>query len=82
MIGFLRGLGLKVRLQKITGHMQLAGLRIEEGILLMDEEQLSYPADMLHEAGHLAVMPPAARELITGDTGFDPAIENAVIAWS
>lgn len=52
----------------------------------MDEARLAYPGDLLHEAGHVAVAPPGARESMTGSStapGLDPnRLEWAAIPWS
>src|SRR5207302_344496 len=43
---------------------------------------LLYPGDLLHEAGHLAVMPAAERGALDGDTGDNGGQEMAAMAWS
>ena len=45
-------------------------------------EALAYPGDMLHEAGHLAMMTAEERAACNGDAGNDPGAEMAAIAWS
>jgi hypothetical protein len=51
-----------------------------------DEHTLTWPGDLLHEAGHVAVAPPDARPLLTGAVevpGLDMArLEHAAVAWS
>lgn len=79
---FLRSIGIPVRPARITGQMFLPGLRIEHGELLVDEQQLRYPGDILHEAGHIAVATPERRPTIVGDAGADAAEEMMAIAWS
>lgn len=79
---FLRSIGIPVRSTTLTTPTFLPGLRIEHGELLMDEDQLTYPGDILHEAGHMAVAAPERRAAIVGDAGADPAEEMMAIAWS
>ena len=43
----------------------LPGLAIEHGAILVDEQRLSHPGDILHEAGHLAVADPVGRNAPT-----------------
>lgn len=43
------------------------GIFIDHGRLVIDPARLLYPGDLLHEAGHLAVVPPAARALLSGN---------------
>jgi hypothetical protein len=56
--------------------------QIQRGVLVVDEAQLSYPSDLLHEAAHLAVAPAAGRNLLDGDTGDDGGEEMGAVAWS
>ena len=66
---FLAEIGLTVRSGDICGQMFVPGIQINYGALLIDEAQLSYPGDILHEAGHLAVMPPDRRQRTHIDVG-------------
>lgn len=61
LIRFLREIGLTVRETAVPADSFLPGLRIEDGALLVDRQQLLYPGDILHEAGHLAVVPAEVR---------------------
>ena len=60
----------------------MPGILIDKGAIVVDESQLKYPGDLLHEAGHLAVVPAARRNEIYRDAGNAPAEEMAAIAWS
>jgi hypothetical protein len=60
----------------------LPGIAVAKGVLLVDESTLKHPGDLLHEAGHLAVLPPERRKRAGADVGIDPAEEMAAIAWS
>lgn len=66
--------------------MFLPGISIRNGSLVIDKEKLKYPGDILHEAGHLAVVPPQDRPVLNE---YDIAIrpqrkeeEMMTIAWS
>ncbi|MCC3157668.1 hypothetical protein LJ737_10485 [Hymenobacter sp. 15J16-1T3B] len=61
LLDFLRSIGLPVREAPVPADSFLPGLRIEDGALLVDRARLLYPGDILHEAGHLAVVPAAVR---------------------
>jgi hypothetical protein len=82
IVEFLNGIGLGVNTGEVPDTTFLPGIHIVNGGLLVDEARLKYPGDLLHEAGHLAVMPPERRTSIEGDTGSDGGEELAAIAWS
>jgi hypothetical protein len=79
---FLESVGLPVRTGTIPEKTFLPGIHIERGLLVVDEARLSYPGDLLHEAGHLAVMPAERRVSLAGFAGDDGGEEMAAIAWS
>ncbi|MBS1855288.1 MAG: hypothetical protein JST11_07980 [Acidobacteria bacterium] len=79
---FLESIGLPVRAAAVPERTFLPGLHIAGGTLLVDESHLIYPGDILHEAGHLAVMTPAQRASLEGDVGDNGGEEMAAIAWS
>ena len=58
------------------------GIHIDKGELIVDERRLTYPGDLLHEAGHLAVRAKDQWESIDGDVGGDGGDEMAAMAWS
>jgi len=80
--GFLNGIGLPVSAGEIPDRTTLPGIHVTGGGLIVDERRLTYPGDLLHEAGHLAVTPAAVRNSLEGDTGDDGGEEMAAIAWS
>ncbi|WP_235514722.1 hypothetical protein [Acidovorax sp. Root217] len=61
IVAFLRGIGLEVTEAEVPADSFLLGLRIVQGGLQVDLDQLRWPGDLLHEAGHLAVVPAALR---------------------
>ena len=82
IVGFLQRIGLSVSRGEVGPDSFLPGLAVCAGMLLIDESRLEYPGDLLHEAGHLAVMTPAERKACNGDAGPDGGAEMAAIAWS
>lgn len=79
---FLHEIGIPTRATELSGSTVLPGIRIERGTILYDEAQLLYPGDLLHEAGHLAMMSSEQRQAAHADTGDDGGFEMAAIAWS
>lgn len=61
IVAFLRGIGLEVTEAEVPADSFLPGLRIVQGGLQVDLDQLRWPGDLLHEAGHLAMVPAALR---------------------
>jgi hypothetical protein len=82
IVSFLVEIGIAVREEPLSGPTFLPGLTIHRGALVIDESRLLYPGDILHEAGHLAVLTPSARAAADGDVGDDAGMEMAAIAWS
>jgi len=80
MAAFLCGIGIDVRAERLPAETFLPGLDIRHGAILVDEERLAHPGDLLHEAGHIAVAPSAQRAepTLTPDAGD----ELATLAWS
>lgn len=82
IVGFLRRIGLVVDERTLAGPTFLPGIRVERGGLVFDPYRLAHPGDLLHEAGHLAVVPPGQRAAMDGAIDADPGEEMAAIAWS
>jgi hypothetical protein len=82
IVEFLSGIGLQVTLGANSQQTFLPGIDIQNGVLMIDESKLLYPGDLLHEAGHLALLPSAKRAQVNSDAGSDGGIEMAAIAWS
>ncbi|WP_230970520.1 aspartyl/asparaginyl beta-hydroxylase domain-containing protein [Nitrogeniibacter aestuarii] len=81
ILAFLDEIGIPVTERELTGRTFLPGIAIEAGALCVDRTRLQHPGDLLHEAGHLAVMPPAVRASASALCA-DPAEEMMAIAWS
>jgi hypothetical protein len=60
----------------------LPGIHADSGILRVDPSRLSYPGDLLHEAGHLALLTEQQRRQVIGDVGDSGGAELGAIAWS
>ncbi|MEW5836972.1 MAG: hypothetical protein AB1832_18070 [Pseudomonadota bacterium] len=82
IVGFLRRIGLVVDERTLAEPTFLPGIRVERGGLVFDPYRLAHPGDLLHEAGHLAVVPPGQRATMDGAIDADPGEEMAAIAWS
>ena len=80
--GFVREIGLPVRPGAVEDAAFLPGLALEAGGVVIDQSRLLYPGDILHEAGHLAVLPAAVRAQTTGRLEADGGQEMGAIAWS
>ena len=66
-VQFLEGIGLPVRFQTLDASAFLEGVTIRDGAIVIDRTLLRQPGDILHEAGHLAVVPSIFRHLIVDD---------------
>ncbi len=62
VLDFLEEIGIPV-LEKTLTDTFLPGLALGPSCIYVDFEQLLYPGDLLHEAGHLAVTTPDERKL-------------------
>lgn len=85
-ISFLNEIGIETRFEKLEETCFLPGLSIRNGVLIIDREGLQYTGDILHEAGHIAVVPLAERETLTASAiatrAMHEAEEMMAIAWS
>jgi len=82
IVDFLRSIGLVVEERELTGPTILPGITVDKGGIVIDREKLAYPGDLLHEAGHLAIVPKAEREGLSVNVGTNPGYEMGAIAWS
>lgn len=85
-MAFLRGIGIAVREGAVADDAFLPGLVVERGEIIFDAGKLAWPGDLLHEAGHIAVTPPAQRHLLPellSDHPIDaPGGEIEATAWA
>jgi len=68
--------------RSIDGVTALPGITVQRGTLIVDPSKLKHPGDLLHEAGHLALLSGEERAETSGDLGDDGGNEMAAIAWS
>jgi hypothetical protein len=86
IIPFLETTGIPVRYGTLEKECFLPGLSIENGTVVIDNERLLYPGDILHEAAHIAVVPAAERSTLNAKEiaarKDNAAEEMMAIAWS
>lgn len=86
IIDFLREIGLIVQLCDVPQDSFLPGVRIRQGGLQVDLARLRWPGDLLHEAGHLAVVPSGLRGSLDDALQEMPAVphggEIEATAWA
>lgn len=83
---FVWQIGLEVHPAQLEQDTFLPGIRIVEGKIYVDENQILSPGDILHEAGHLAIISPEIRYTLTDTVVYDEkqqgGEEMAAMAWS
>lgn len=79
IVAFLRAIGIRVTEDAVAADSFLPAVAVVKGGIIVDRARLRWPGDILHEAGHLAVLPADAR---SGDVPDDRALELAAMAWS
>lgn len=82
IVAFLQSIGLGVRFAQLGPGTFVPGIALENNGLVIDAERLLYPGDLLHEAGHLAVMTPERRMTCGGEVGTDMGEEIGAQCWS
>lgn len=85
VLPFLTEIGIEYQLTTLEGTTFLPGLSMRAGVLCIDTARLLYPGDVLHEAGHLACMPPEIRATMHDDmedTDLHRGGEMMAMAWS
>lgn len=85
-IVFLNSIGIKTIYQTNASHSLLPGLSINGDTIIINKATLKFPGDILHEAGHIAVVPAADRSTLNEETigkrQDREAEEMMAIAWS
>lgn len=81
ILNFIHDVGIQIVLQPIDIDTVLPGITIENGGIVFDETLPFEPGDLLHESGHLAVVPNNQLGTIGGIYGL-PAEEMMSIGWS
>lgn len=82
---FIQDAGIPVAFDTVTDGF-LPGFSIKEGVLVIDRSSVQFPGDILHEAGHIAVVPAAERHSLDAvaiqNRKDRDAEEMMVIAWT
>lgn len=81
VIDFIRSHGIEVTEARIDRATLVPGIDIRHGGLVVEEKKMCKPADLLHEAAHLAITPAAARPALDGTITSTPSEEMSAIAW-
>ena len=81
ILTFLERIGIPVAIEALDDDTLLPAMTVRHGRLMIDPARLTWPGDLLHEAGHIAVTDPAVRNTLS-EFPSDPAEEMAAIAWS
>lgn len=81
IVAAIRTIGIPVRHGAVAGNM-LPGVMIDRGALVVDEVELRFAGDVLHEAGHIAVLSPQDRIRVAGTLPKEGGEEMAALAWS
>jgi hypothetical protein len=83
---FIADVGLSIAEAPLPKTTFLPGIAIRSGGLVVDPEALLWPSDLLHEAGHLAVLPAAVRasadDALIDVLGLEHAGESEAMAWA
>lgn len=83
---FVKSIGLEVDERPISGKTFTPGITIEGKKLIVDREQLKYTGDLLHEAGHIALLDKEQRANVNGDATMGKketeGYELGVLCWS
>ncbi|MCX6317622.1 MAG: hypothetical protein NTW29_10045 [Bacteroidetes bacterium] len=86
VLPFLEEIGIEVQFAELNDDCFLPGLSIENGRIIIDMQRLKYPGDILHEAAHIAVVPPEERSTLNAKSiagrKDNAAEEMMAIAWS
>ena len=87
VLDFLASINIPVNYRAVAEEeCFLPGLLIENGAIIIDSDKMKFPGDILHEAGHIAVVTEAERPDLNGkDIGNrkdNAAEEMMAIAWS
>jgi len=85
ILHFFGQIGIKAEFGSVPDTTFLPGILIDAGRLIIDIEKLKYPGDLLHEAGHIAMVPSADRSLMNGNIETDSPVDTmelGAILWS
>ncbi len=81
ILAFLDEIGIPFATDIVPEGSFLPAIAIRNGALVYDPARLTWPGDLLHEAGHIAVTDPALRPTLS-EVPSSPAEEMSAIGWS
>lgn len=83
---FIAGVGIDIVEATLPADTFLPGIELRGGGIAVDPDRLVWPGDLLHEAGHLAVLPAALRREAHEDQPNAAEVEHAgeleAMAWA
>ncbi|MFZ5637580.1 MAG: hypothetical protein ACOY82_13455 [Pseudomonadota bacterium] len=86
IVDFIAGIGLNIVEEQLPADTFLPGVALRGGGLVVDPAALVWPGDLLHEAGHLAVLPAEMRGSADDDLADEAGVEHAgeleAMAWA
>ncbi|UZD24137.1 hypothetical protein PBT90_12155 [Algoriphagus halophytocola] len=86
ILDFLKEIGIPTEEVLLDSTTFLPGVQIKQGKLHYDPTKLEFPGDLIHEAGHIALMTQEERKTIIGNVKEyrNPAQDDemGVLAWS
>jgi hypothetical protein len=86
ILAFLLRVGIEVCFEELKSPTFLPGIAVRDGTLVVDREALEWPGDLLHEAGHLAVLPSSLRQQASDALEVEHPVPHAgeleAMAWA
>jgi hypothetical protein len=86
IVEFLNRIGIKTTSGPVPACCFLPGVRVLRGTLVYDAASLTWPGDLLHEAGHITVAPAALRETLNDGIEVPDSVsfasEAEATAWA
>ncbi|MBK8556061.1 MAG: hypothetical protein IPL65_09985 [Lewinellaceae bacterium] len=86
IVAFIESIGINVQEGQVSAQSFLPGVEIVQGALVYDANALHYPGDLLHEAGHIALVPGHLRKQLSGNVTdlklTDGGEEMGVMLWT
>ncbi|KGM56299.1 hypothetical protein N800_08880 [Lysobacter daejeonensis GH1-9] len=86
IVDFLNNIGIETSEGVVPDSSFLPGVRITSGQLVYDPASLTWPGDLLHEAGHIATVPSSLRSMLSDGVELpEPATyatEAEATAWA
>ncbi len=79
---FLDRIGIPVVVEPLPADTCLPAMTVRYGKLIVDPDRVGHPGDLLHDAGHIAVLAPEERDLLASVPEGNGAQEMGTIAWS